>query len=117
LAERFWGRGYATEAARAALEYGFGALGLDEIVSFTTVANDRSRRVMERPGMRHDPADDFDHPSLDVEDPIRPHVLYRLSRDELSAAGSSRSYAASPERGPSRSHRLPDTSRKTTTRP
>jgi RimJ/RimL family protein N-acetyltransferase len=85
LAERFWGRGYATEAATAALGYAFGELGLDEVVSFTTVANDRSRRVMERLGMHRDPAEDFNHPSLAADDPIRPHVLYRLTRDEFAA--------------------------------
>lgn len=87
LAQPFWGRGYATEAALAALGHGFGKVGLDEIVSFTTAANDRSRRVMERLGMHRDSAEDFDHPSLAADDPIRPHVLYRLSRDELAAAG------------------------------
>lgn len=85
LAERFWGRGYATEAATAALGYAFGELGLDEVVSFTTVGNDRSRRAMERLGMHRDPAEDFDHPSLAADDPIRPHVLYRLTRDEFAA--------------------------------
>jgi RimJ/RimL family protein N-acetyltransferase len=84
LARGFWGRGYATEAATAAMGRGFGELHLDEIVSFTTVANDRSRRVMERLGMHRDPADDFDHPSLAADDPIRPHVLYRLSREEFA---------------------------------
>ena len=61
LARRFWGRGYATEAARASLGFGFGTLGLDEIVSFAVTANGRSRRVMERIGMTRDPAADFDH--------------------------------------------------------
>jgi len=79
LARGAWGNGYATEAARAALRYAFGQLDLDEVVSFTTVGNERSRRVMERLGMTRDPADDFDHPLVD--DPrIRPHVLYRLGR-------------------------------------
>jgi RimJ/RimL family protein N-acetyltransferase len=77
LARSAWGNGYATEAARRALEFGFED-GLDEIVSFTTVANRRSRAVMERLGMSHDPADDFDHPSLPPGHPLRPHVLYRL---------------------------------------
>ena len=62
LAAELWGRGYATEGARAALDFGFERLGLEEIVSFTVPANVRSRRVMERLGMRHSPADDFDHP-------------------------------------------------------
>jgi ribosomal-protein-alanine N-acetyltransferase len=88
LAADAWGHGYATEAARAALRFGFEAIGLDEIVSFTTVANVRSRAVMERLGMRRDPADDFDHPRLAEDDPLRPHVLYRLAREEwLRAVG------------------------------
>ena len=74
-----WGNGYATEAARAAVEFGFTRLGLDEIVSFTTTANEPSRAVMERLGMTHDEADDFDHPSL-PDWPQRRHVLYRLKR-------------------------------------
>jgi RimJ/RimL family protein N-acetyltransferase len=80
LARERWGRGYATEAARAALEFGFETLGLEEIVSFTTVASERSRRVMERLGMTHDPADDFEHPSVPSGHPIRPHVLYRIRK-------------------------------------
>ena len=75
-----WGRGYATEAARAAVAFGFGELGLDEIVSFTVPANRRSRAVMERLGMRRDPADDFDHPGVPAGHPLRRHVLYRLRR-------------------------------------
>jgi len=78
LAAEQWGRGYATEAARAALRYGFGTLGLAEVVSFTVPANARSRRVMERLGMRRDPREDFDHPSLAAGHPLRRHVLYRL---------------------------------------
>jgi RimJ/RimL family protein N-acetyltransferase len=73
-----WGNGYATEAACAALQFGFEEAGLDEIVSFTTVANRRSQAVMKRLGMSHVPADDFDHPSLPAGHPQRPHVLYRL---------------------------------------
>lgn len=78
LARACWGKGYATEAARAALAFGFGNLKLPEIVSFTVVANLPSRRVMERLGMRHDPSGDFDHPSLAPGHPLRRHVLYRL---------------------------------------
>lgn len=77
LAADQWGNGYATEAATAALEYGFGCLGLDEVVSFTVPANIRSRAVMERIGMMRDPAGDFDHPSLPGDSPLRRHVLYR----------------------------------------
>jgi RimJ/RimL family protein N-acetyltransferase len=75
-----WGFGYATEAARAALGVAFGELGLQEIVSFTATGNDRSRAVMTRIGMTHDPDDDFDHPALPEGHPLRRHVLYRLPR-------------------------------------
>jgi len=78
LARDQWGKGYATEGARAVLGFGFGELKLDGIVSFTTAANLRSRRVMERIGMSHSPADDFDHPGLPERHPLRRHVLYRL---------------------------------------
>jgi RimJ/RimL family protein N-acetyltransferase len=78
LARHAWGHGYATEAGRAAVAFGFGELGLAEIVSFTAVQNTPSRRVMERLGMTHDAADDFDHPALAEGDPLRRHVLYRL---------------------------------------
>jgi RimJ/RimL family protein N-acetyltransferase len=78
LGEEYWGRGYATEGARAALAFGFGELGLREIVSFTVPENFRSRRVMDKIGMTRDPADDFDHPGV----ASRPrHVLYRLARE------------------------------------
>jgi RimJ/RimL family protein N-acetyltransferase len=79
LHPRYWGHGYATEAARLALDYGFGALRLQEIVSFTAVGNVRSRAVMERIGMRHDAAGDFDHPRLPPGHRLRRHVLYRLN--------------------------------------
>jgi ribosomal-protein-alanine N-acetyltransferase len=75
-----WGRGYAPEAARAALAFGFESAGLQQIVSFTTVENVRSQRVMQKIGMTRDPADDFDHPSLPVGHSMRPHVLYRIAR-------------------------------------
>ena len=78
LAFEGWGHGYATEAARAALDFGFARLGLEEIVSYTVPANLRSRRVMERLGMTRSPTDDFDHPWLPEEHPLRRHVLYRL---------------------------------------
>jgi RimJ/RimL family protein N-acetyltransferase len=80
LAREQWGNGYATEGARAALAFGFDAIALDEIVSFTTHANTPSRRVMERIGMRRDPADDFDNPNVPEGNPLRRHVLYRLER-------------------------------------
>jgi len=77
LARAYWGKGYATEAAQAALDYGFEQLGLDEIVALTVPANWRSRRVMERLGMTRVPKDDFDHPKL-PDGPLKRHVLYRL---------------------------------------
>ena len=80
LARPFWGHGYASEAARLALAFGFETLGLDEIVSFTATTNTRSQAVMQRLGMQHDPADDFDHPSLPAGHRLQRHVLYRLPR-------------------------------------
>ena len=80
LATAHWRQGYATEAARAALGYAWDVVGLDEVVSFTTAGNVRSRAVMARLGMRYDPADDFDHPKLAPDHPLRRHVLYRLAR-------------------------------------
>lgn len=80
LARDFWGRGFATEAARTAVADGFDRVGLTEIVSFTVPANVRSVAVMQRLGMTHDAADDFDHPRLPVGHHLRRHVLYRLRR-------------------------------------
>ena len=79
LARAAWHDGYATEAARASLAFGFEEVGLEEIVSFTSAVNLRSRAVMERIGMTHDPADDFDHPELEAGDRLSRHVLYRKS--------------------------------------
>lgn len=80
LASEHWGRGYATEGARAAVAFGFGVLGLDEVVSFTAAGNLRSRRVMEKIGMVRDPGGDFDHPALPAGHRLSRHVLYRISR-------------------------------------
>jgi RimJ/RimL family protein N-acetyltransferase len=79
LARAHWGRGYATEAACAALDHGFDRLRLAEIVATTVPANQRSRRVMERLGMTHAAEDDFDHPRV-PNGPLKRHVLYRLRR-------------------------------------
>jgi ribosomal-protein-alanine N-acetyltransferase len=81
LDQAHWGRGYATEAARAAVADGFQRIGLAEIVSFTVPANVRSVGVMARLGMTHDPADDFEHPRLPEGHQLRRHVLYRLCRE------------------------------------
>jgi RimJ/RimL family protein N-acetyltransferase len=75
-----WGQGFATEGARRVVEHAFEDLGLERLVSFTAVQNQRSRRVMEKLGMTHDPDEDFDHPSLPEGNPLRSHVLYRLDR-------------------------------------
>lgn len=80
LARPAWGNGYATEAARAVVEYSFGPLGLPEIVAVTMAENLRSRAVMERTGMSRDPAEDFDDPDVE-EGPLRHHVVYRKRRD------------------------------------
>ena len=81
LAADYWGRGLATEGAREVLRHAFTTLSLAEVVSFTVPANLRSRRVMEKLGMTHDPADDFDHPKIPAGHPLCRHVLYRLRRD------------------------------------
>jgi len=73
-----WGRGYATEAARAAVAFGFGTLGISDILAFTVPANRASRAVMERLGMHLD--GEFDHPLLPEDSPLRRHVLYRLAQ-------------------------------------
>ncbi len=85
LARSAWGHGYATEAAWAALAHGFDVVGLDEVVSMTTVGNTRSRAVMKRLAMYTDPADDFAHLKLAHGNPLRPHVLYRITRTEWQA--------------------------------
>jgi RimJ/RimL family protein N-acetyltransferase len=82
LARDHWGKGLATEGARAAMQHAFVELRMPSLVSFTVPANVRSRRVMEKIGMTHDAADDFDHPSLPDGHRLRKHVLYRLSRKE-----------------------------------
>jgi RimJ/RimL family protein N-acetyltransferase len=84
LATAHWGHGYATEAARAALRYGFDTLGLEHIIAITSVGNSRSRRVMTRLGMVYQPDEDFDHPRVPADSPIRRHVLYRIDRAGFS---------------------------------
>lgn len=80
-----WGQGLGPEAARACLAYAFEVLALPEIVTFTSVKNFRSIRVMQKIGLQHDAAGDFDHPNLPPGDALRPHVLYRLRREEWTA--------------------------------
>jgi ribosomal-protein-alanine N-acetyltransferase len=84
----FWGLGYATEAAGAALWFGFEEAGLTEIVSLTATVNTKSQAVMVRIGMRRDVDGDFDHPSVPAGSPLRCHVLYRITRRGWEDAGS-----------------------------
>jgi len=79
LTRSAWGHGYATEAAKQVLATAFCDIGLDEVVSFTTIGNLRSQRVMQRIGMTHLRSEDFDHPRV-ADGPLRRHVLYRIRR-------------------------------------
>ena len=102
LDARYWGRGYATEGARAALAYGFGVAGLDEIVSMTTVTNVRSIAVMERLGMHR--AGEFEHPHVPAGHALRPHVLYHLGSSALRAdtpSESAKRFAKNADEPPS----------------
>jgi RimJ/RimL family protein N-acetyltransferase len=82
LAAEYWGAGLATEGAREIVRYAFEELKLPELVSLTAIENERSRRVMAKLGMTHDPAENFDHPKLPATHPLRRHVLYRLTREK-----------------------------------
>jgi ribosomal-protein-alanine N-acetyltransferase len=82
LAREHWGRGLATEGGQAVVDHAFRNLGLRELVSFTYEGNTRSRRVMEKIGMTHHAADDFDHPALAAGHRLRRHVLYRKGREQ-----------------------------------
>ncbi|MRT14348.1 GNAT family N-acetyltransferase [Enterobacteriaceae bacterium RIT711] len=77
LDNAFWGKGYAPEAARKALEIGFEQYGMKEIVAFTALDNIPSQRVMEKIGMQR--GEEFDHPLLDEGHPLRRHVVYRIA--------------------------------------
>jgi RimJ/RimL family protein N-acetyltransferase len=85
LAYRYWGQGYAPEAAREVLRDGFDRLAMEEIVSFTSVLNTKSIRVMEKIGMKRYPKEDFLHPALEDNHRLKPHVLYRLSKADWRA--------------------------------
>lgn len=85
LAYNYWGLGYATEGAKAVLNFGFQEIKLNEIVSFSVLVNMRSRHVMEKIGMHRDPQDDFDHPELPKGHPLARHVLYRLRVEEQNS--------------------------------
>ena len=81
LARPFWGQGFAVEAARAALQFGFEEIRLSEVVAHASFRNGRSRRVMAKLGTSHDAAEDFDHPRVPEGSSLRRQVLYRLTRD------------------------------------
>jgi RimJ/RimL family protein N-acetyltransferase len=87
LARRVWGAGLATEGALAVLEYAWTAIGATEVVAITAAINEPSRRVMEKIGMHHVCADDFQHPDIPLGDPLRPHVLYRVSDHHAEVRG------------------------------
>jgi RimJ/RimL family protein N-acetyltransferase len=78
LAHHAWGKGYAPEAAKASIEYGFKKYNLKEILAFTAKQNLKSRRVMEKLGMTYDLKDDFNHPRIPLDHPLSMHVLYRI---------------------------------------
>ena len=82
LAFEYWGCGLSTEAAHAVIRYAFESAGINSLVSFTAPMNLRSRRVMEKIGMTHDPGADFDHPRLPCGHPLRRHVLYRINKQK-----------------------------------
>ena len=84
LHKDYWGKGYATEAARAALDFAFTELALEDVVSFTAVINQRSQLIMQRIGMT-DTQDNFDHPMLDTKHPLAEHVLYKITRQQWQA--------------------------------
>lgn len=81
LISNAWGRGFATEAASAALAWGFLNLGVAEILAFTSETNAASQAVMRRVGMHPDPSRDFDHPVLEAGHPLRRHVVYVARQD------------------------------------
>ena len=82
LSSNHWGKGFATEGAKAVLDYAFRELKMPEIVSFTAAGNAKSIKVMQKIGLQHNESDDFDHPKLDDTSPLKRHVLYRLNRND-----------------------------------
>jgi RimJ/RimL family protein N-acetyltransferase len=81
LGSQYWGKGYATEGAKASLDYGFKKCRLNEIISFTVPINSRSIRVMEKIGLKRDLNSDFAHPKLSADHRLSQHILYRLDAD------------------------------------
>src|SRR5206468_12482570 len=87
LARSYWGKGFATEAAKGSLRVAFERLNLDEVVSFTSVINWPSRAVMERIGMANT-GEDFDHPALPEGSELRRHCLYKIARAQRRSSGA-----------------------------
>ena len=85
LSRAHWGHGYATEAARAAIDFAFAEAGLEEVVAMTVPANVRSQRVMERIGMMRDEGGEFDHPRVPDGHPLKRHILYRMRARQTAA--------------------------------
>ena len=86
IAEAHWNKGYATEAAQAAMKFGMDRF--EEVVSFTSPENKASQRVMQKLGMSHDPKENFDHPLLPADHRLCCHVLYRMNRERYAARKS-----------------------------
>ncbi len=82
ISSAHWNKGYATEAAKAVIHYAFTILNMSEIVSFTVESNLASRRIMEKIGMNYNASDDFDHPKLTDDSPLKRHVLYRITKSD-----------------------------------
>lgn len=80
LAKEFWGKGYATEGALAAIDYGFNVLKLEKIISFTTPLNTKSLAVMHKLAMQ--PAGEFEHPKIPKSHPLRRHLLYSIHKEK-----------------------------------
>jgi len=87
LDPRYFGNGYAREAAKSWLDHGFLELQLDEVFAYTATFNTASEKVMKRIGMARDPSRDFDHPNMPQGHPLRPQIVYSIStglrRDDL----------------------------------
>jgi RimJ/RimL family protein N-acetyltransferase len=103
LARPYWGRGLALEGARASAAYGFGELGLPELLAYTAAGNKRSRALMESLGMTRDPIEDFMHPKLARGHRLAAHVLYRLAPGSAAPGGTRAAVSSTASTAPSRS--------------
>ena len=80
LSSKYWNQGYTTEGAKSLLSYAFNYLNIPEIVSFTSINNTASIRVMEKIGLKHNSSDDFNNPDMPNNSPLFRNVLYRLKK-------------------------------------